>query len=279
MSDMESKPDQTPEEEMEATASQAFESASDAAEAAAEPFVEAGETPETLAGEVMETASEVYTEAGESVEPALGSAWQPEAVEFGAFTPEPEAEQAIEEAEVIPPPSPRWQAETPETPVPPPAPEPSRPTPIPPPVPPVPPRPPVAEKLSPEDERTWSLLAHLSVLLNLVTGILGPVAAIVIYFAFKDRSRLVAYHAMQSFVFQLLWWIGGGLLATLLWVTVGVLAVVIVGLCLIPVALVASVLPLGALVYIVIGAIQVGQGQDFRYWLVGDWVRGELTGD
>lgn len=272
MSDMESKPDQTPEEEMEATASQAFEPASDAVEAAAEPFVEAAETPEILAGEVMETASEVYAEAGETVDPALESAWQPEAVEFGSVTPQPEAEPAIEEAEVIPPPSPRWQAETPETPAPPSTPEP-------PPAPPVPPRPPVAQKLPPEDERTWSLLAHLSVLLNLVTGILGPVAAIVIYFAFKDRSRLVAYHAMQSFVFQLLWWIGGGLLATLLWVTVGALAVVIVGLCLIPVALVASLLPLGALVYGVIGAIQVGQGQDFRYWLVGDWVRGELTAD
>jgi len=190
VSDMEPKPDQTPDEEMEETASQAFESAS----AAAEPVIESTGTPEVLAGEVMETASEVYAEAGETVEPAIESAWQPEAVEFGAVTPEP----AIAEAEAIPPPSPRWQAETPETPAPPSTPESPRPTPVPPPVPPVPPRPPVAEKLSPEDERTWSLLAHLSVLLNLVTGILGPVAAIVIYFAFKDRSRLVAYHAMQS---------------------------------------------------------------------------------
>jgi len=105
------------------------------------------------------------------------------------------------------------------------------------------------------------------------------VAAIVIYFAFKDRSRYVRYHAMQSFLFQLLWWVGGGILTTILWVTVGVLAVVIVGLCLIPFALVASLLPLGALIYGVIGGIQVSQGQDFRYWLVGDWVRGELTGD
>jgi len=31
--------------------------------------------------------------------------------------------------------------------------------------------------LSPSDERTWAMLAHLSVLLNLVTGFLGPVAA------------------------------------------------------------------------------------------------------
>ena len=52
------------------------------------------------------------------------------------------------------------------------------------------------------EERTWAMLAHLSVLLNLVTGFLGGIAAIIIYFIYKDRSRFVAYHAMQSFIFQ-----------------------------------------------------------------------------
>jgi uncharacterized protein len=31
-------------------------------------------------------------------------------------------------------------------------------------------------------------------------------------------------------------------------------------------------------VYGVIGAIQTNQGQDFRYWLIGDWVRSTYTG-
>jgi len=31
--------------------------------------------------------------------------------------------------------------------------------------------------MNPKDENTWSVLAHLSVFLNLVTGFLGPVAA------------------------------------------------------------------------------------------------------
>jgi hypothetical protein len=35
--------------------------------------------------------------------------------------------------------------------------------------------------MSPKDENTWSVLAHLSVFLNLVTGFLGPVAALVIW--------------------------------------------------------------------------------------------------
>jgi uncharacterized Tic20 family protein len=134
------------------------------------------------------------------------------------------------------------------------------------------------EMLSPADERTWAMLSHLSVLVNLVTGFLGPVAALVIYLVFKDRSRYVAYHAMQSFVFQMIWWVGGGALIGLLWTVVGVLSVAIVGLLCIPIACVVTLAPLVALVYGVIGAIQTSQGQDFKYWLVGDWVRSTLTG-
>ena len=33
--------------------------------------------------------------------------------------------------------------------------------------------------LTPSDERTWAMLAHLSILINLVSGILGPVAALI----------------------------------------------------------------------------------------------------
>ena len=43
--------------------------------------------------------------------------------------------------------------------------------------------------MSAEDERTWSILAHLSMFLNLLTGFLGPVVALIIYLVYKDRSR------------------------------------------------------------------------------------------
>jgi len=142
---------------------------------------------------------------------------------------------------------------------------------------PIPPQP-----LSSAEERTWSLLAHLSVLLNLITGFAGPIAALVIYLIYKDRSRKVAYHALQAMIFQLIWWYGGGLLIGAMWATVGVLSAIVIGLILIPVAivvtLVLALLPVGAVIYGVVGAIQVNQGQDFKYWLVGDWVRSTLTG-
>jgi uncharacterized Tic20 family protein len=145
--------------------------------------------------------------------------------------------------------------------------------------PPPPYTPPLPQPLSESDERTYAMLAHLSILLNLVTGFLGPVAALAVYFIYKDRSRYVRYHAMQSFVFQLVWWLGAGLLAGITWTISGILAVILVGCLLMPIALFLSFIPLAALVYGVIGAIQTNERQDFRYWLIGDWVRGELTGD
>lgn len=122
------------------------------------------------------------------------------------------------------------------------------------------------------------MLAHLSVLANLVTGFLGPVAALLIYLIYKDRSRYVAYQSMQSLVFQLVFWVGAGAIAGIAWAISGVLSAVLIGLLCIPIACLISLAPLGALVYGVVGAVQTSQGQDFKYWLVGDWVRGTLEG-
>jgi uncharacterized Tic20 family protein len=155
------------------------------------------------------------------------------------------------------------------------------------PVPPAVPSTPVAPSLPPQplgpgDERTWGMLSHLSVLLNLITGFGGPIAALIIYLVYKDRSRFVAYHALQSMLFQLIWWYGGGLLIGAMWAVVGALSAILVGIVLIPFALpmtcVLAFLPMGAVIYGIVGAVQTNQGQDFKYWLVGDWVRGTLTG-
>ncbi len=142
------------------------------------------------------------------------------------------------------------------------------------------PNPPLAKRqpkpVTPNEERTWAMLAHLSVLLNLVTGFLGGIAAIVIYFIYKDRSRLVAYHAMQAFIFQAITWLGAGLVAGFL-ITVGAALsfLIIPLLCLVPGFLVLLLIPL-SLIYGIIGGVKVNNGEDFRYWLVGDWVRSIL---
>ncbi|MDO9129461.1 MAG: DUF4870 domain-containing protein [Anaerolineales bacterium] len=154
--------------------------------------------------------------------------------------------------------------------------------PPPPPLPSAPPAPPTPyippQPLSPGDERTWAMIAHLSVLINLVSGIFGPVAALIIYMVYKDRSRYVAYHSMQSLIFQLIWWYGGGALVGAAWAVSGALSAVLIGLLCMPIACLISFIPLGALIYGIVGAVQTSQGQDFKYWLIGDWVRGTLTG-
>ncbi len=148
--------------------------------------------------------------------------------------------------------------------------------------PPTPPIPPIPTRayappppLSPGDERLLAALAHLSILLNLITGFLGVTAALLIYLIYKDRSRYVAYQALQAFLFQLVFWAGAGTIIGIMWAVVGVLSAFIIGILLVPFALIATLLlgimPLGALVYGVVGAIQCSDGQDFRYWLVGDW--------
>ncbi len=128
--------------------------------------------------------------------------------------------------------------------------------------------------LSPEDERTWAMLAHLSVLLNLVTGLLGVAAALVIYLVYRDRSRYVAFQAMQAFLMQLILWAGGGLLIGVTWAFVGLLSAILIGILLIPIAVLLTIVfiafPVIALVYGVVGGIQCSNGQDFRYWLIAD---------
>jgi uncharacterized Tic20 family protein len=135
---------------------------------------------------------------------------------------------------------------------------------------------PIPAPLSQSDERTWAMLAHLSVLVNLFTGILGPVVALGIYLMFSSRSKYVAYHAMQSFLFQLLLWYGLGAM----WGIVGMLSAILVGVILIPIACVLTPIFLIGMaiapIYGIIGAVQVSQGQDFKYWLIGDWTRGTL---
>jgi len=137
--------------------------------------------------------------------------------------------------------------------------------------------------LTPSEERTWAMLANLSVLLNLVTGFLGVLAALIIYLVFREKSRYVAYHAMQSFLFQLIFWGAPGLVLAVLWGLTGALSLVLIGLLCIPIACVLTplilLMPVISLIYGVVAAIQTSQGRDFKYWLVGDWVRGTLTGE
>ena len=89
------------------------------------------------------------------------------------------------------------------------------------------------------DERTWSVLAHLSTFLAPFTGFLGPVAAFVIWFVHRDRSPVVAAHALRSTFYQVAW-----LSAIVVgWTITGLLAVVFVGFLFVPVMILVTLAP------------------------------------
>ena len=131
--------------------------------------------------------------------------------------------------------------------------------------------------LTASDERTLAMLAHLSNLLNPVTGFLGMLVPLGMYLLYKDRSRYVAYQSLQSFVFQLIWWFGAGALAVMLWTVSSFLAVFLIGCLIMPLAGLLTLLPLLSLIYSIYAGVECSQGRDFRYWFIGDWVRGTLS--
>src|SRR5215213_11331785 len=59
------------------------------------------------------------------------------------------------------------------------------------------------QTMSPQDERTWSILAHLSVLVALVG--LMPFGALLVWLVYKDRSPKVRFHALQALWYQIAW--------------------------------------------------------------------------
>jgi uncharacterized Tic20 family protein len=121
--------------------------------------------------------------------------------------------------------------------------------------------------MSPRDENTWSALAHLSVFVNLLTGFFGPVAALIIWFIYRDRSERIAFHALQSALYQAVW----AVVLAIGWTVTALLMVIIIGFLLIPVMIVLSVVPFAHMAY---AAYKVNQGVDYRYPFVADLVGG-----
>ena len=117
------------------------------------------------------------------------------------------------------------------------------------------------------DGRTWTILAHLSMFLNLFTGFVGPIAALVIWLVYRDRSPRVAFHALQSMWYQVAWVVVLGVG----WAVTGLLTVVVVGFLLIPVMAIVTVVPF---VHAGYAAYQVSKGEDYRYAFVADVIEG-----
>ena len=143
------------------------------------------------------------------------------------------------------------------------------------------------------------MLAHLSALLTLAIAastaglghIVGLLVPLGLYLYFSNRSRYVAYHALQATVFQALAGIlyvvaavaAGAMIATA-WTISGLLSVVLIGILMMPLALGLTLaagvelvaLPILGLFYALRGAYLTYQGRDFEYPIVGRLVARSL---
>ncbi len=122
------------------------------------------------------------------------------------------------------------------------------------------------------DEKLWGMLAHLLTLLGYVIWVGQYVAPLVIYLAYKDCSRFVAFHALQALYFQLILLVGAILLtaASLLiaFITCGFGVILAI-----PLALAYTIV---ALVYTIWPAIEASRGAWFELPLAGGWARATL---
>ncbi len=154
---------------------------------------------------------------------------------------------------------------------------------------------PVIKPQTTSEERTWAALAHISTLITLLfalpSGGLGGVLFVfvpfVIYLAYKDKSRYVAYQAAQAFALQVIATAGylllilvGVIAIVLAWVITGLLTAILIGLILIPVALLITLIAVIAMVVVpfvlggfsIVATVQTAHGDDYRYPYLGQWV-------
>jgi uncharacterized Tic20 family protein len=121
--------------------------------------------------------------------------------------------------------------------------------------------------ISAQEEKTWSVLSHLSMFLNLFTGFLGPVAALIIWLVYKDRSRKVAFHALESMWYQIVWFV----ILAVGWTVTGLLTMILIGFLLIPVMAVVSVVPF---VHAAYAAYRVSRDEGYRYPIAAYLIEG-----
>jgi uncharacterized protein len=99
--------------------------------------------------------------------------------------------------------------------------------------------------LRPDEERTWSMLCHLSYF------VLGLIAPLIIMLTLGNRSAFVRNQAVEALNFHITVWIAG--------LISGFLILLVIGIFLLPIVLVT------AAVFAIIAAIQSYQGQLYRY--------------
>lgn len=138
-----------------------------------------------------------------------------------------------------------------------------------------------ATSLPSQDERVMAALSHITILIPTI----GVIAPIVIWVTQKDKSRYVAFQALQAAAFQLLivllWFVGMACYMGSFFLMVGGTTLTRGGgpgpvgiMMFIPFLFLIGML-LIMLLFIILGvvaAVMTFQGKDFRYPIIGDWI-------
>ena len=127
---------------------------------------------------------------------------------------------------------------------------------------------PVGSTMSPQDERMWSMVAHLSVLAGLVG--LAPFGALIVWLLYKERSPRVRFHALQALWYQIAWSVIFTVYV-LVTVVVSIVTLGIAAIVLVPLAFLLALVPLAHGCY---AAYKVNQGVDYRYPFIADRIDG-----
>jgi len=101
------------------------------------------------------------------------------------------------------------------------------------------------EPMSPDEERNWAMIAHLS---GLVLLVIGP---LIIMLVFGARSTFVRKQAAEALNFQIV--IAIGLIISL------ILTVVVIGAILLPIIVIVGV------IFMILGGVAANKGVEYRY--------------
>jgi uncharacterized Tic20 family protein len=105
--------------------------------------------------------------------------------------------------------------------------------------------------MSPADQRTWAIAAHLSPFAAVFIGGLTLLGPLILYLVLKDRGPFIRHHTAETLNFQLTMWIGLLISVPLLFVIVGFVTMLAIFLLM--------------LVCHILGAVAASEGREYRY--------------
>ena len=109
---------------------------------------------------------------------------------------------------------------------------------------------PLPSRLSPAEERTWGMLAHVSAIIAaaIALSFLGPLIVMLVQ---GQKSDFVRRQSVEALNFQITTYIAALVSAILIFVLIGLILLVVVGI--------------GWLVLSIMAAVAANRGEDYRY--------------